>query len=117
MASDWVVSAYLFLNLHTHCIESQVFDSETKRLGYAIGADESRWGQSSRQTSEQENSDGRRMGQDNFRALIREKMCAAVWLTHPLGGVSLIAVLDEELEAWVGAERYERSEGAGITAS
>ncbi len=56
------------------------------------------------QTSEHENSDSQRLGQDDFRALIREKMCAAVRLT-------LVAVLEEELEAWVGAGRYERSTG------
>jgi transposase-like protein len=56
------------------------------------------------QTSEQENTDSVRMGQADFRALMREKMCAAVRVT-------LIAVLDEELEAWVGAGRYERSTG------
>lgn len=54
------------------------------------------------QTSEQENTDSQTMGQADFRALMREKMCAAVRLT-------LIAVLDEELETWVGAGRYERS--------
>lgn len=47
------------------------------------------------QTSEQENTDSARMGQADFRALMREKMCAAVRLT-------LMAVLDEEPEAWVG---------------
>jgi hypothetical protein len=41
------------------------------------------------------------MGQGDFRALMREKMCAAVRLT-------LMAVLDEELEEWGGAGRYER---------
>jgi hypothetical protein len=35
---------------------------------------------------------------------MREKMCTAVRLT-------LMAILDDELKAWVGADRYERSEG------
>lgn len=56
------------------------------------------------QTSEQEHTESVQLGQADFRALMREKMCAAVRLT-------LMAVLDEELEAWVGAGRYERSEG------
>ncbi len=56
------------------------------------------------QTSEHENSDSQPLGQDDFRALIREKMCAAVRLT-------LMAVLNEELEARMGAGRYERSTG------
>lgn len=56
------------------------------------------------QTSEQENTERQQLGQDDFRTLMREKMCAAVRLT-------LIAMLEEELEAWVGARRYERSEG------
>lgn len=54
------------------------------------------------QTSEQENTDSRPMGQGDFRALMREKMCVAVRLT-------LMAVLDDELAAWVGAGRYERT--------
>jgi putative transposase len=53
------------------------------------------------QTSEEENTAKAAMGQGDFRALMREKMCAAVRLT-------LMAVLDEELEEWVGAGRYER---------
>jgi transposase-like protein len=53
------------------------------------------------QTSEEENTAKAEMGQGDFRTLMREKMCAAVRLT-------LMAVLDEELEEWVGAGRYER---------
>jgi putative transposase len=56
------------------------------------------------QTSEQKNTGAGVMGQEDFRALMREKMCAAVRLT-------LMAILNDELKAWVGAERYERSEG------
>ena len=53
------------------------------------------------QTSEQENTGSETLGQDDFRALMRAKMCAAVQLT-------MTAVLEEELELWVGAGRYER---------
>src|SRR5262245_12709374 len=53
---------------------------------------------------EPENSEAGPIGQDEFQALIREKMRAAVRLT-------LIAVLEDELQVWVGAGRYERSTG------
>jgi putative transposase len=51
---------------------------------------------------EPENNEAGKIGQDEFQALIREKMRAAVRLT-------LIAILDDELQVWVGAGRYERS--------
>jgi putative transposase len=54
------------------------------------------------QTSEEKNTGDGHMGQGDFRALMQEKMRAAVRVT-------LMATLEDELAKWVGAGRYERT--------
>ena len=44
------------------------------------------------------------LGQADFQALLREKMRQAVRVT-------LVTILEEEVEAFVGAGRYQRTNG------